>query len=380
MKIDIVIFSDPDYYPPTINAANILAERGHEVRLIGIRYTAAQKQQLNPSVRRIDYGSHKTGLRNIWQYFSFYVWYFARLGRKRPDWIVIYDSMPVGPIAFATRFYKTPWLLHNHDLLTQPKGWYRLISWIEKKFVKHATVISFPQEDRAVNFMQIAGLKTFPQIVYNGPRKSWSETKLPVHPELKEWVEESRFIVLYQGQFSKHFNLDVLIKSFTLLDENIVLCLIGRELEEGLIKDYQRIINEHGLSKRVKILPSLPYNEVPAVTAFCSIGVAKLGMDKSIPFNDYYLTGASNKVSEYLAFGLPVLMANTDVNRQFYEKYGASLFANGDSHEDIAFVLQHIAEDKNGIYRQLRLCAAKVGREIFNYDVQFSKIVSILEN
>jgi glycosyltransferase involved in cell wall biosynthesis len=380
MKIDIIILSDPDYYPPTINAANILAERGHEVRLIGIRYPLAQRQKLHPSIRRTDYGSHRTGLRNVLQYFSIYCRYFFRMGSNRPDWIIAYDSMSVGPVRMAAGFFKVRWVFHNHDLLINPAGWYKLIGTIERRWAKRATIVSFPQEDRAKGFMEIAGLRSFPQIVYNGPRKSWSEIKLEAHPALKRWVSEGKFIVLYQGQFSKYFNLHVLIKSFSLTSDKTVLCFIGRELEPGLIAEYQQIIKSHNLEDRVKILSSVPYDEVPSVTGVCHLGVAKLGMNKNIPFNDYYLTGASNKVSEYLAFGLPVLMADTEVNREFYTKHGMAVFANGDSFEDVASAIDNLAGDMAGRYKELRMSAERAGRDVFNYDIQFHKIVSILEN
>lgn len=379
MKIDIIILSEPDYYPPTINAANIIAERGHKVSLIGIRYPRAQKQQLHPSIKRIDYGTHRTGLLNVLQYFSFYWKYFFRIAFRRPDWIIAYDSMSVGPVALAAGFFKTRWVFHSHDLLTNPPGWYKLIEKIEKKLANRATITSFPQEDRASDFMKAAKLAVFPQIVYNGPRRSWSEAVRTPHPELQEWLTQGRFIVLYQGQFSRYFGLHNLIKSISVIPEKNVLCLIGRALEEGILNEYRQIIASHGLEKRVKILSSVPYDEVPSVTRFCNLGVAKLGMDKNIPFNDYYLTGASNKISEYLAFGLPVLMADTEVNRQFYTRFDMSVFVKGDSETAIASGIESISGDMEGRYLRLRTNAEKAGKEIFNYDIQFNKIVSIIE-
>ena len=379
LKIDVVILSDPDFYPPTINAANILAERGHDVNLIGIRYPKAQRQNLNSLVKRIDYGTHVTGLRNIWQYFSFYIWLKRRMKMRKPDWIIAYDSMSVGPVSFATRGKNKKWLFHNHDLFTNPKGWYRLIAWLEKRFARNASVVSFPQEDRAKIFSQEANLKIFPAIVYNGPRRDWASIVKPPHPSLQKWIAEGKFIVLYQGQFSKYFNLDILIRSFEFLAPEVVLCIVGRPLEEGIAEEFKKIINDLGIQERVQILESVPYDQVPSITRYACLGIAKLGMDKNIPFNDYYLTGASNKVSEYLAFGLPVLMANTEVNRQFYSSFGCTVFADGTNPKSIASAIAQLAIPNSNEYATLRNQAAKVGKEVFNFDTQFQKIVTIVE-
>ncbi|HKP32150.1 MAG TPA: glycosyltransferase [Chitinophagaceae bacterium] len=376
-KIEIVILSDPDYYPPTIHAANILAERGHKVTLIGIKYPVAQKQQLNSSIKRIDYGSHRKGLMNVLQYFSFYIWYFFHLLRNRPDWIIAYDAMSVGPVAMNAKLLNVKFLFHSHDLLQNPTGWYKLIGWIEKKFAKKANVVSFPQEDRAVDFSAKAKLSSDPIIVYNGPRMSWSEKNYLPHPQIADWKKNRKFIVLYQGQFSKYFNLDKLIASFEKVNPAAVLVMIGRELEPGIIDNYQKIISEKTLSDRIKILQSLPYDEVPSVTKFANLGVAKLVMNKDTPANDYFLTGASNKVSEYLSFGLPVLMADTSVNREFYSKHNCAIFADGESASSIANAINSIIDAQ--AYEPIQKGAAAAGKTVFNYDTQFQKVVDIIE-
>jgi len=379
LKIDIVILSDPDFYPPTINAANILAERGHDINLIGIHYEKAQRQKLNPSIKRINYGSHKTGLQNVWQYFSFFWRLKKQIKSRKPDWVIAYDSMAVGPTAFAAG-KKTKWIFHNHDLFTNPRGWYKLISWLEKRWSYKATLVSFPQEDRAKFFMKKANLKTFPSIVYNGPRKEWAGVTQPPHAALQTWIREGKFIVLYQGQFSKYFNLDILIRSFQFLPEHVMLCIVGRPLEAGIVGEYESIIGEIKLGHRIQILKSVTYDQVPSITRHCNLGIAKLGMDKNIPFNDYYLTGASNKVSEYLAVGLPVLMADTEVNREFYSTYGFAIFADGTSARKIAEAIEPLTAPGSAVYTQLRQQAAKAGKEIFNFDTQFEKIISVIEN
>lgn len=376
-KIDIVILSDPDYYPPTIHAANILAERGHTVTLIGIRYSVAQSQKLHSAIKRINYGSHKKGILNVFQYFSFYLWYFFHLLRNRPAWVIAYDALAVGPVALNARLLNLKFLFHSHDLLQNPRGWYKLIAWIEKNFAKYANVVSFPQEDRASDFKQKARLTNTPIIVYNGPRINWTVNKHSPHPAIADWKIDGKFIVVYQGQFSKYFNLDKLIESFKWVSSRGVLVLIGRELEPGLIDSFKRIISEKELSERIRILQSIPYDEVPSITKFAQLGIAKLVMSRTTPANDYFLTGASNKVSEYLFFGLPVLLADTEINRNFYSKYNCAIFADGDSPLSIANSINSSIDSQ--AYEVLREGAGVAGKNVFNYDIQFKKIVDIIE-
>lgn len=373
LSIDIVILSDPDYYPPTINAANILAEKGHRVTLIGIKYPKVQAQRVHGHIQRIDYGRHRTGLMNILQYCWFYVWYLFRLLRRRPHWVLAYDAMSAGPVRFAAGISGVKWAFHSHDLLTDAPGWYRFIAWMEKKAMRHADLVSFPQEDRAGKLMKEARLATMPSIVYNGPRQSWSRRELPPHAALRDWISQNKFIVLYQGQFASFFNLEVLIRSMALLPGNVCLCMIGRALEEGITGRYELLIKELGLTARIKLLPSVPYDEVPSVTKNCHLGVAKLAFGTDVPFNDYFLTGASNKISEYLNCGLPVLMAETEVNTSFYGHRGFAVFVSESSPEAVASAIARVYEQP-ALYQSLKAAAVRAGQEVFNYDAQFEKI------
>ena len=375
--IDIVILSDPDYYPPTIHAANILAERGHHVTLIGIHYPVAHRQKLHPSIRRINYGSHKTGILNVFQYFSFYIWYFFRLMRKRPGWIFAYDAMAVGPVALNAKLLGIKFLFHSHDLLPNPKGWYKLIGWIEKKFAKYSTVVSFPQEDRALEFKEQAKLSSTPIIVYNGPRLNWATQEHTPHPEIMYWIKEGKFIVVYQGQFSKYFNLDKLIASFQCVNDFAVLALIGRELEPGIIDAFKGIISSKNLFDRIKILQSIPYDQIPSITKSAQLGVGKLVMSKATPANDYFLTGASNKVSEYLSFGVPVLLADTEINRNFYSRHHCAIFADGESPHSIAEAINSMQDAHK--YEMVHRGALVAGKSVFNYDTQFKKVIDLVE-
>ena len=61
-SIALVILSDPKIYPPTVNAANILADKGFNVFLYGIKYNYPDKIELHPKVNLKYIGIQKKGL------------------------------------------------------------------------------------------------------------------------------------------------------------------------------------------------------------------------------------------------------------------------------------------------------------------------------
>lgn len=379
-RIAFIIYSDPKIYPPTINAANILAERGWAVDIFGIKHETKEDIRISNSVKIYYFDKYRRGVEYRIQFVIFCIWVAMKSIFNRYSYVIAYDTMAVLPGKLSSFFGRSKWGYHNHDMwdLKSVKGWYKWLKRFELKLANTASFVSFPQEQRAEIFKKEADLKKDPIIVYNGPRLSWKKN-IDIHPELERLRSECKHVVLYQGCLSKDFQLERLLAAIPLCQANIGICLVGKELEQG-IKD--RFLNEAerlGLKNKIIILPVLPYDRLPSVTRYCDIGIAKFSDQKSGSINDYLLVGASNKLSEYMAFGLPILAPDTPVNRKIIQENGHGFVCDISREKSIAQHLDLILQNRER-YENIKNVNMSSFEKVYNYDVQFEKVAQLISN
>ena len=67
-KILLFVYSNPELYPPTINAANIFSEKGHNVILVGFLSEIPGSIKIHKEIRIINLGLLKLGIHGVFQY------------------------------------------------------------------------------------------------------------------------------------------------------------------------------------------------------------------------------------------------------------------------------------------------------------------------
>lgn len=379
--IALFIVSDPQIYPPTINAANLLSEKGFHIILYGIKYpNSKDKANLNPNIQLNYLGSHQTGIRNMFQYLFILFKLTKDAITRKFDWIISYDPFSVLPAFIAAKISGTKWIYHQHDFWEFPIGIFqKLLYKLEYILGSKADWVSFPQEFRAKLFKDRSGLKKMPFLVYNGPRLKWIAQIEKMNPKISELKSKYKHIIIYQGGLSKFFGLDNLIQSIHYCKSQFILILLGKELETDIKSDLTQMATAKGVSDRVYFWDDyVPYDELPQITSYCDIGFAKLTLPDSLaPINDRYLAGASNKLIEYMASGLPIVSVDSEDNRNFFTKDQIGILCQANSPEKIA-----IAIDQLLLNEEFRMEISKNNKkqfiEKYNFDLQFNKIYEIV--
>jgi glycosyltransferase involved in cell wall biosynthesis len=375
-KIAIVILSEPMTYPPTLNAANILAENGWSVEIFGIKYETTDFVRTNENVNLHYIGNQKKRFGNLFQYIYFYFWIVYKV--RKCSVILSYDPMSVGPSFFVSKLMSIKWFYHVHDVLDNPKGWYKLIKFIENKLARYAFNISFPQSDRASFYAKEIGYCKPIDIVFNGPRKNWVD-HIDVLDSMKLIKLKHGNIIIYQGGIARNFNFEVMLNAMLNCESSFALCIIGRELENGAIDYYKDLARNFGLINSIYFLDPMDYDCLPGVASLANIGLGKFTKDSKQSVNDYYLMGASNKIAEYLAMSLPILIPRTEINRRFIESFNVGLLCDTEDSMELANVIDMVLLDNN--YQiELRHNAHSIFIEKFNFDIQFEKILKKLED
>jgi len=376
-SIALFMYAPPFHFQPTTNAANLLAEKGFIVHLIGIEKNDDWFQQLNKEIKLVYLSKEATGLRGvllyIWHifYLRFYLW------KNHIDCIIGYDAKSVIPAFCASRFTKIKWFYHQHDYFESPVGAWQRFLWVsERRLVKYADYITFPQIERADLFEKIGSLKKYPDIVFNGPRRKWLNSHINASVTIKDFRSRFEYVLIYQGGWSFYFGIERIFDALACCKTNTSLIVLGEERDKGIRSFYSDQLKKLGIADRVYLANKyIPYEELPSYTMFADAAVAILTDEfDEVPYNNRYLIGASNKITEYVACGLPVIMQNSDSSRLFQKRYPIGVLTDTKDKVVFANTIDCLLEEK----AKRKLISDKnklIFMEELNFDVQFDKVV-----
>jgi glycosyltransferase involved in cell wall biosynthesis len=132
-------------------------------------------------------------------------------------------------------------------------------------------------------------------------------------------IRQDYRILLFQGGFAPHRNLEELIKAMRFVKaEDIVLVVMGFGSFGDKLK---AIANRYGLiDKRVYFLPAVPQSELLQHSASADMGIIPY---PHVDLNSYYCT--PNKLFEFIQAGLPILANDSPELRNFVEKQNFGL-------------------------------------------------------
>lgn len=381
-KIGVIIYANPDDYPPTINAVTILSK---EFDIIIICRNQNKTQiTYHDNVRLYRLGKLKTSREKetqgagvkIIEYILFVMRTIFYIRFHNCRLIYSYDMHAFVAGFLASRVGRNiPLIYHNHELTSseEVKGLSCIIKWIELSLARYADKIVFPDIGRARFFQSKAKLKELPVIVMNVPLRV---DKLPPN-KLKEILKTKGFsegtkVILYQGAVAKAHALTEIIKSMVYWPENTILVIIGIIYGE-FDKEINALAKAFNVSSRVIILPFVPFSQLFSYTVGAYIGLA---LFKSEHINLIFIAGASNKIFEYLAMGIPVI---TNDSPYFREVLDSSFvyFAKPDSVEDIGKVINSVFLNEEEYCHKCQ-AARNAHLSKLNYEEQFSPLIEYI--
>jgi glycosyltransferase involved in cell wall biosynthesis len=123
-------------------------------------------------------------------------------------------------------------------------------------------------------------------------------------------------IALYQGTLQADRELDRLIRAAHFLERNIVIVLMGPDVE-GIQPQLETLIENERVADRVKIVPNVPYAEVLDWTASADIGMIIYPLNRTLNIR----MCLPNKIFEYLMAGLPILASPLDAVSNLIRTY-----------------------------------------------------------
>lgn len=235
----------------------------------------------------------------------------------------IFDHHDLNPELYEAKF-------HRRDL------GYKLVCWAERLTYRTACVsIATNESYREIAMTRGGKTRECTFVVRSCPDLARIRIREP-RTELKEG---RRNLVVYLGVMGHQDGLDLLLESVALLlkqrnCDDTLFVLIGSGPELPQLK---ALANKKGLDGLVRFPGRLPDDDVADYFSTAAFGVAP---DRYTPMND---KSTMNKIMEYMAFGLPVVLYDLTEGRRSADDAG--LYARNDDPEDFAQKIKTLLND-----------------------------------
>jgi glycosyltransferase involved in cell wall biosynthesis len=184
------------------------------------------------------------------------------------------------------------------------------------------------------------------------------------NPSLRNRGDSDKFIVVYPGTLNWHQGVDVAVRAFaqaSVVAPDMEFHIYG---EGPLLSDIQNLVESLRLHDRVRLMPPMPQRQIARIMANADLGVVPKR-------NDAFGGDAfSTKSLEFMALGVPLVMADTRIDRYYFDDSVVRFFEAGDA-EDLARALVEAYVDRDS--------SAKRARKAYAHALQMSWQLKKLE-
>jgi glycosyltransferase involved in cell wall biosynthesis len=188
----------------------------------------------------------------------------------------------------------------------------------EKRMVRNVDVFittSHSFKDFFSKKFKISDLK----VVMNCPQKQLSARKVDLHEMFS--LEQSDFILLYQGALTKGRALDKLIESMQFVNQGIKLVILG----DGILKHELEQLTQKLFLENVFFKGFIPEVDLLSHTMGANVGI-----NLQEPINISKKLASANKLFEYSHAGLPIIASDVPENRKIINEFENGVLIEND--------------------------------------------------
>jgi len=374
----IAIYSHPEYYPPTLNAIEQLSVYYKKIIVVhrnieGFDWEYPSNVQLISVCKK--YHVRETEKASVFKKTYWFLRYtlllFYMIRKIKPDTVILYDSMPILSWRIIHKLIPIPHILwyHNHDVTGEK--YFKKLSlshWAaksEKWVFARLNIFSLPALERKVYFPmnKLKGAFFF----------------IPNYPSIKVFdrisiltkKRSNSLRILFQGSIGPMHGLEeiITILKHSVTDKKLTLVLKGF-ISDSYKKELQVLAEKYGVGNALLFLPPSGYREVIENAQSCHIGI---GIHKKTDIMNQTLGTASNKIYEYAASGLPVLLFNNEHFRGSLGKREWVFFT--DTSKESFLTCFELIEKK---YKTLSEKATEDFKKHLNFELVFSPVLKYL--
>ncbi len=319
-RIIVSIYVHPEFYPPTLNAIINLASIYDEVVVltrnnIETNFPFPVNVKIKALGKRISVieSEQSSYFRKILFFIEFSIAHIPYLANKKNRFIC-YDAIPLLTISILSRLLtlnRYVWY-HNHDMPNIKDCRKFSISWFAARFekwgMKNISRFSLPSIDRLIYYPEL-------------DRSRVEFLFLPNYPSsviFKQYIQKIAPLeikVLYQGSIATMRGFEEFATFMRKSEIPMYLTLKG-PVRNNYDNDLKQLFSNLNVTERVDFVGISEYMNLVEDMQNYHIGLAvQLGQDEIRKT----LGTASNKIYEYAASGLPVIVTDNEQFRKYLE-------------------------------------------------------------
>lgn len=296
-------------------------------------------------------------LKEVYTYKSLY----KALVECKPDIIHANDLNALLPAYFAAKKTKCKIIYDSHEIFTENIGiatsflWRTFWKVVERHLIRKVDLVVCVSNAAAEHLAKMYEIEK-PMVVTNCTKKQ----------SLNDiFVKSDKFEILNHGQFYSGRGYELMIEAAKITDnKNICYVLRGfGRLEEQL----KRNVIENNLTN-VKFAAPVKTSELISYARSSSVGLAI-----TLPININFKLSVSNKLFEYLAAGLPVIMSDIPEHRYLNGKYNFGIILKENTPEALKNATLLLYNDKE-LYKTYSENATIAVNEL-NWETEFKKLI-----
>jgi glycosyltransferase involved in cell wall biosynthesis len=271
--------------------------------------------------------------------------FVRELIRLRPDVVHAHDAAMLLPGYLGARLTGARLVYDSHELATgvpyRERGWASFVSELERFVVPRCAGVVTVSDGIAARLQELYALARRPTVVRNVPDLGVEHAPALAGPRSDGPMRQrlglaTAPLVLHQGALAPRRGCDTAVRALTELPDDVALVFLG-DAWPGYAGEVERLAAELGLAGRVHLLPSVPVEELLAWTRDADVGLSLLQGD-----SDNHRLALPNKVFEYVAAGVPVVVSDLPELRALVDTHGIGVCCDPASPADLAAAIRDV--------------------------------------
>jgi len=182
--------------------------------------------------------------------------------------------------------------------------------------------------------------------------------------------KKSKFVVIYPGTINWHQGVDIAVRAFSRLKEEAPEAELHIYGDGPMRASIQQLVDDLGLQASAILKETLPLEQIAIAMSSADLGIVPKR-------NDSFGGGAfSTKILEFMALGIPVVVAETRIDRYYFNDRIVKFF-EPENAGDLAKVITELIRDKELRKRLASNASAFVSE--YTWDKKEKDYLSIVE-
>ena len=374
MRVCDVVLNSIWYDPRVRKQIKEYKNNGIDICCVGLkcqRYDREQVEKIPCETKIVYYGDKYAGKLNsvfkkIYREMLIEKLICKAIVSFKPDVIHANDLNALIPAYRAAKKLRCKLIYDSHEIFIEnytsnKQKWIRLWLRMQEKYICKKVDKMICVSHAAAEYFKREYKIPLPDVITNCALKS----------EYVDCTEKNQgFEVLNHGQFYEGRGYDIMLEAAPLLSEHTDIKLAVRgfgRIEEQLHKRAEELQADNFI-----FYPRVKVEELISYAAKSHVGVAV-----TVPLCLNFELSVSNKLFEYTAAGLPVIMSDIPEHRYLNEKYHFGIIMKEPTPQAFAEAVLKLYTDKD-LYEACAENARKLRDEV-NWEKEFSELIKFIQ-